>query len=90
LICLTPARLKDYSRFFASISRLSLVTDLRFFCAKSVATFRQPAIVAHKQQGLSRRATNPLRERLWILRTWLSYLHVRAPVFLLDHMHLVF
>jgi hypothetical protein len=44
----------------------------------------------HKQQGLSRRATNPLRERLSILRTWLSYLHVRAPVFLLDHMHLVF
>jgi hypothetical protein len=43
-----------------------------------------------KQQGLSRRATDPLRERLKILKTWLSYLHVRAPVLLLDHMHLVF
>src|SRR5689334_10819558 len=44
----------------------------------------------HKQQGLSRRATNPLRERLKILSIWLSYLHMRAPVFLLDHVHLVF
>jgi len=43
-----------------------------------------------QQQSLSRRATDPLRERLKILRTWLSYLHMRAPVFLLDHMHLVF